>query len=670
VDVLFAVVPFQDITRPAIGVSLLQAQAVQEGFSSRILYLNIDLAEQIGSAAYTRIAEGHPASLVGEWFFADTAFGDTIPPEQEYVSTLLPEFAEDEEFIPQLLDARKIRYEFVEACARKITELRPRVVGFTTTFHQTCACLALARRLKESANPPTIIFGGANCEGEMGLQLLRSFRWIDYVCTGQGDAVFADFLHSLLKEGRQPDIPGILRQGTGAVLSVPAAIGDMDDLPYPDYSDYFERLDRFSARHDQNGQGLRQHIDPTVPVETSRGCWWGAKHHCTFCGLNGGTMAFRSKSPQRAFDEMEFLSRTYGVKRLDCVDNILDMKYVQTLFPKLIAAGLELELFYEVKANLRYDQLVTMRAAGVRAIQPGIESFSNEILRLMRKGCTGLQNIQILRWCEELDIKPAWNILGGFPSEAPSEYDRLAEMVPLLVHLTPPLCYTPVRLDRFSPFFTGPEKFGFSRVRPERAYYYVYPLGTKELQNLAYYFCFDYSEGRIPASYMSAAKREVDVWKEWREGEIFFLTEEGVLRCAIGRPDDRPRLDAWQTGDAVVISDTRPCAVQPSHRLTGVAARVFLLCDSAENFASLKRQLGGESDPEAIQSAISELIAAKLLIEMAGQYLSLAVMQNRPAPKPVQEPNLYVQIQLATPGSVFEEQTPHSDVCAYQAPIR
>ena len=48
-------------------------------------------------------------------------------------------------------------------------------------------------------------------------------------------------------------------------------------------------------------------VVPTLLFETSRGCWWGAKSHCTFCGLNGETMAFRSKSPRRALDELEQL---------------------------------------------------------------------------------------------------------------------------------------------------------------------------------------------------------------------------------------------------------------------------------------------------------------------------------------------------------------------------
>jgi hypothetical protein len=65
---------------------------------------------------------------------------------------------------------------------------------------------------------------------------------------------------------------------------------------------------------------------------------------------------------------------------------------------------MELELFYEIKFNLPYERLAALRTGGVRALQPGIESFSKQVLRLMRKVRTALQNIQLLRWCEELVV--------------------------------------------------------------------------------------------------------------------------------------------------------------------------------------------------------------------------------------------------------------------------
>ena len=70
------------------------------------------------------------------------------------------------------------------------------------------------------------------------------------------------------------------------------------ELPIPDYDDYFEEL---------QGSLYRAAILPGLPVEMSRGCWWGQKSHCTFCGLNGGGMNYRSKAPEQVLEEIDAL---------------------------------------------------------------------------------------------------------------------------------------------------------------------------------------------------------------------------------------------------------------------------------------------------------------------------------------------------------------------------
>ena len=488
-NVVFAVLPFADVNRPAIGVSLLQGGACLRGFTSRIEYLDLHFAEMTGYSLYQRIAhEFAPDFLVGEWFFADAVFGDAIPDERDYLTKVLARVCPPhDQLFEDIVRARKLREPFLRECEARILACRPRVVGLTTTFHQTCACLAVAQRLKASPHPPLVVFGGANCEGDMGRQMIASFPWIDYVCLGEADLSFPDLLEDVLRKRGASTPAGVLKRGEAnepVGLPPPAVI---DSLPLPDYADYFAQ-----ARQSPLLSELRKGI----PVETSRGCWWGAKQRCNFCGLNGNSLSFRSKSPMRAFSEMTYLARTWNSTRIESTDNMLDLGYIRTLFPMLKGRGLD--LFYEVKANLRYDQLTALHAAGVRGIQPGIESLSDEVLGLMHKGTTAAQNLQLLRWCEELGIEAAWNMLGGIPGEPPSEYERMREMVPLLVHLAPPVTCVPIRLDRFSPFFQRPEEFGFTRVRPAFAYFYVFPLGRRELFRLGYFFDYNYRDGRAP----------------------------------------------------------------------------------------------------------------------------------------------------------------------------
>jgi ribosomal peptide maturation radical SAM protein 1 len=616
-DVVFAVMPFADLRRPAIGVSLLKAAAVREGYSAKVEYCCFSLAGVMGHDNYQQISNSYPPDiLLGEWFFADDLFGDEIPPEEEYLEKILAPLA-PLQTIDDIRKARRSRSQYLDDIAGRLAAQSPTVVGFTTTFHQTCASLAVARRLKRLPNPPIIVFGGANCEGEMGLQLSQSFPWVDFVCCGESDISFVMLLHHLLRGG-PAEIPGVLKQGQSREVSVSEMVKDMDTLPVPDFDDYFDQLEK---------SGIGSAIFGSLVVETSRGCWWGAKHHCTFCGLNGATMAYRSKSPDRAMDEIVSLCRKHGLARVCCVDNILDMRYIDTLFPRLAECGLEMQFFYEVKSNLRFEQLVKLHRGGLRQIQPGIESFSDQVLRLMDKGVTGFQNIQLLRWCEELGIDCVWNVIAGFPGEEESEYARMAQLVPLLTHLNPPSTCTTVRLDRFSPFHSRAETFGFKKIRPARAYFFVFPLGRKELSRLAYFFDFDYDDSRNPNLYMEPLAREVERWFE--------------TRCNSERPS---RLDAHFDGPKIRVTDTRDVARNPSYHLTGLRARLLALCDVSATMPQLLRRAELPGQEPEVRSALESLVADGLVAHEDGHYLTLAVFRNRSDYNRIPQTDAYLAI--------------------------
>src|SRR5207253_3044818 len=151
---------------------------------------------------------------------------------------------------------------------------------------------------------------------------------------------------------------------------------------------------------------------------------------------------------------------------VEMTDNILDLEYFKDFIPELARRKTELGIFYETKANLRKEQIRMMRDAGIRSVQPGIESLHDSVLKQMRKGVSALQNIQLLKWCRELSITPLWNILVGFPDESPAAYAQMTQLVPLLSHLQPPGTVSLIRLDRFSPNFSEGDKLGVAKIEP------------------------------------------------------------------------------------------------------------------------------------------------------------------------------------------------------------
>lgn len=632
-DVVLVSMPFGPVRLPSIGLGLMKAALDRDGVSARTFYFTLEFAERIGERLYSQISYGtNTTDLVGEWIFSDSLFHHhTEESVANYVEDILRDRAQDknhvwheerftEEFIREILDVRQHTEAFLEDCAATILACRPKVVGFTSIFLQQVASLSLAKRLKAHAPELTIVFGGANCEGEMGREVIRQFPFVDAVVSGEADLAFPELVRRVLNDEPFANLPSVFSKSTGnsnslypaaphnsydshnshsPITSTSAAVENLDALPFPDYDEYFDQL-RATSFHAE--------LEPNLLLETARGCWWGAKHHCTFCGLNGETMAFRAKSAERALDEFVTVTAKYPGYPIYVVDNILNLAYFKDLLPQLAERKLGLDLFFEVKANLKKDQLRQLRAAGVTIIQPGIESLSDEVLQIMRKGVKALQNIQLLKWCKEIGITPEWNILWGFPGESPEEYFRLAKMLPLLSHLQPPNYALSMRLDRFSPNFNQHAELGFKDLQPFPAYKYVYPLAPETVANLAYYFTFEYSEPRHVESYVRPLAEEVARWQQVHKTSDLFML------------DQSERLLLW---------DSRPTAKRRLTALTDKEKFLYLACDQVSTARQVaeawSKHSGWPNDQEDVRRALDEFVEAGLMLRQGDSYLALAV---------------------------------------------
>src|SRR2546428_10968735 len=95
------------------------------------------------------------------------------------------------------------------------------IVGFTSTFDQNVASLTLAKLIKDLYPSVKIVFGGANFDGEMGLEHFRAFPWIDHVVVGEGEEVFPALVKQLL-EGKQDGFgPGVASRAGGKIVFQP-----------------------------------------------------------------------------------------------------------------------------------------------------------------------------------------------------------------------------------------------------------------------------------------------------------------------------------------------------------------------------------------------------------------------------------------------------------------
>jgi ribosomal peptide maturation radical SAM protein 1 len=611
--VLLVSMPMGALDRQALGLSLLKPRLAEHGIAAGIRYLTFAFAEFIGVGEYLWMTTELPyTAFAGDWLFTESLYGTRLDADRRYCEEVLEQnWHLTSRDVERLFQARRFVRPFLDHCLAAIPWTDYRVVGFTSTFEQNIASLALARRVKAAHPGLSVVFGGANWEGVMGEELHRQFPFVDYVCSGESEDSFPALLELVLAGTASTDrlraVPGLVFRAAGeSVATAPAPLSKtLDTLPVPDYGDYFREFGQSSAT---------TALAPTLLFETSRGCWWGAKSHCTFCGLNGQSMEFRSKSATRVLTELETLTASWRVEQLEAVDNILDMRYFRDLLPALADAARPWRIFYEVKANLSRRHLALLQAAGVRRIQPGIESLSDHVLRLMRKGTTALRNIQLLKHCRELGIEVDWNILYGFPGETAEDYTATLQLLPAIRFLGPPAACGPVRLDRFSPYFEAPDRFGLVNVRPLSTYRHLYACRDDILARIAYYFDYDYAAGSDPRGHADSVVAYVDEWKRHPEP---------------GSVTARPGADG-----SLILEDTRLDRTMDVLVLEGPERSAYDLCDELHSLKAVIEYVQNRFPAVRIEEArvrdfLASLVAHGLMVTDGAHYLSLAL---RPPP--------------------------------------
>jgi magnesium-protoporphyrin IX monomethyl ester (oxidative) cyclase len=619
--------PFANLNTPSIALTQLKSIVSRRfggSVNSEIQYLNHDFANVMGVPAYEFVANslpGHVAGL-GEWLFRRIVFPELPDNRDEYAErythhlqslpdmelpTLLGPFRER---LPEILDGLIERYGLADAD----------ILGVTSMFFQTLPCLALMRRLRLRNSRMIFVMGGANCESTMGIELACNIQGLDFVFSGHALVSFPQFVGHVLDADMEAchRIDGVFSRRNSRSISGTAGSADLSRVNWGtlrardqlfgiaeigreldidcevqlDYNDFLR------SYHEKISPG-EDKPKPMLLFETSRGCWWGERAHCTFCGLNGGTMAYRAMKPSLALRTIELLISSYGnaVDSLQCVDNIMPKEYVNEVFAKLSVPD-NIKIFYEVKSDLSAAQLRILSRGGVRQVQPGVEALATATLKLMRKGTTAFRNLRFLADCDAEGVEPTWNLLIGFPGETAETYESYAKLLPMLFHLPPPSGVFPVRFDRFSPYFTQQREYGLD-LAPYDFYALCYPFAPLVLMNMAYYFQdLNYTARYFGDTALWLAPLQ-EMVRRWRE-----------LWSSSNR---RPSLLFRPRGAGGQVNDTR----------TGQALTVILSAQGAQLLKELREPALVEQLSPERRAVLPELLDAHLLFAERGRVMSL-----------------------------------------------
>jgi len=320
-------------------------------------------------------------------------------------------------------DTHRVWMEF----KHHITEIKPRVIGFSCTSSSLLSCLKMAKMAKEICSP-IVVFGGVHptiCPEETA-----QYDNVDYIVGGNAEPVFNILMSSLLNGKSVRSLPGVGGRINGDYFfnDPQPDVEDLDIYPFPDRDslvDFEISRKRFGA------------------IIASRGC----PFQCTFCsGASLTKRKVRYRSVTEIVREMNHLKNKYEMEFVQFYDDAFGINKlkIQELCKEIRnkCDGIMWGAF--VRADtLDKETLNIMRDSGCVSLGVGVESGSTNILKRIRKGYSREQALSGIEMIKKSGISVTMNIMIGFPFETSKDIRESISLIKKLRIMTNVNTFTP-----------------------------------------------------------------------------------------------------------------------------------------------------------------------------------------------------------------------------------
>ncbi len=599
--------PWPLYSRPSIQLGALKAHLKQDFPKLRVhaLHVYLKVAESIGYKLYSAISE--------RTWLAETVYAALLFPERRVQIEKI--FYREAKGKPRLhgVDFAALASQVSRASDNFVKSVeweRCGLAGFSVALCQLTSSLYFITRIKQAFPNLPIVVGGSTFAGDAVRGLLETFPEIDAVVNGEGELPMSQLIGHLMNSknlDKMPPIPGVVTRIT-TKNGTPAAFHQMaslSDLPSPDYDDYFHLLNTFSSERT---------FFPTLPAEISRGCWWqrpsrAHKHTgCAFCNLNLQWDGYRSKTPKQVVSEVDHLTTRYKTLSVAFMDNLLPVRESVEIFEELCRLNKDFRLFGEIRASTPRRVLEAMKAAGTHEVQIGIEALSTRLLKKLNKGTTAIQNLEIMKHCEELSIANVSNLIVHFPG---SDEQDVEETLHCLEFAFPfrPLKFLHFWLGLGSPVWEDPKAFGLKAVFNHPNYAAIFPPNV--FRSMRFVIQAYRGDLRHQRKLWQPVRKRVKAWKK-----AYTEIHRG--------PASAPILSFRDGRDFLIIREKRLNAEQLTHRLVGTSRSIYLFCQTHRSLVRILDRFP-EVGEDKVLPFLKMMVDKKLMFEEKGRYLSLAV---------------------------------------------
>jgi radical SAM superfamily enzyme YgiQ (UPF0313 family) len=310
---------------------------------------------------------------------------------------------------------------------------KPFLVGVTCFSTNLYEAFSIAKIVKEDSPSTTVIAGGPHTA--LFPQETISQPFIDLLCEGEGEKAFAEAVERLLTGKALTGIPNLWIKSEGRPIppeSYKAAYEDLDEMPFTDQS--YVGVERYYHPFLYNDGGL-------IVVATARGC----PFRCTYC--NSAGRKARLRSIRSIVDEIQAKVERFHVRNVFLLDDTFNISSgrVQEFTSELRKRGISIDWGFRGRAHGLDEQTIkAAKETGLAHISIGVEDFTDEGMRLIRKGVTLDEVRQAFHWCNRYGIRTTANFIIGLPHN--QDWDKQMGIYPLIKELSPTTIQTFVLL--------------------------------------------------------------------------------------------------------------------------------------------------------------------------------------------------------------------------------
>jgi radical SAM superfamily enzyme YgiQ (UPF0313 family) len=343
--------------------------------------------------------------------------------------------------------------DLIDQFIEKIVSLDVSVCGLSTAYTKELFTIEFIRRLKTVRPDMKIVLGGpgTTCTGSRKIFEDYISDLIDAFVIGEGEQTLLDYLNALKNNSPVESIPGLLIHKDGRTNDFVhrPPLPDLDKIPFPTYDEF----------------QLEDELQSVIPV-FSRSCIG----NCIFCNVRALWGRYRRRSPENVFEEIKYLVEEKQITKYQFYDSAIncDLQLLEPTCDLLIKSGYQLDwrALAMPRKNTPSSLFQSMKQAGCRCLEIGVESGSNKVLRIMRKLYNAEDAEEFIRGVHRAGIKVVVFLIVGTPGEDEKEFDETVEFL----HRNKDYIDVISSINTFmilegAPIHSNPEKYGI--VFPE-----------------------------------------------------------------------------------------------------------------------------------------------------------------------------------------------------------